>query len=376
MNTNPMDWPLMIAALLPWASIAVAALITPRLTRPDLFFSVTVNPSFRVSPAGCEILRKYTRLVVIVALLALLPVGFVKFSPSLVMVGLLGPMLVEMAGCFGAFLVARRSTIPYHVEPTAQREAELAPRRFSLPGGWIAQAGPFLILGVVCVCLWTRWDQIPARVPIHWGAHGNPDGWAAKSPASIFGGAAIGGLTCLLIGGLLCAMVAGVRRIHSSGGAGRREARFVRGMLYFLLGVEYWIALLMGFFSLAAIRRNPEAPLPAFLPIVLGQTVIIGTILVVAYRMGQGGWRADGAGENEAPDSNAPPVGDRTPDECWKLGVFYFNRNDSAFLVEKRFGVGWTFNFANPRSWIFMAALLLFMAASLGLAFAMKRPHP
>ena len=241
----------------------------------------------------------------------------------------------------------------------------MQPRQVSLPGGWPAQAGPFLILGLICLCLWLRWDNIPARIPMHWGADGRPDGWAAKSPAAVFGSAATGVLTCLFLAVLWYAVVRGVRRIHSSGQRGQREARFIRAVSLFVLGVEYWLALLMGLFSLTALRANLEAPLPAFWPILLGQTLLIAAIFFIAFRAGQGGWRWGLAQANETFDADTPPVGDRTPDECWKLGLFYFNQNDPALFVEKRFGVGWTVNFANPRSWLVIGAILfLFWRAS------------
>jgi uncharacterized membrane protein len=31
--------------------------------------------------------------------------------------------------------------------------------------------------------------------------------------------------------------------------------------------------------------------------------------------------------------------------------------------VEKRFGIGWTFNFGNPRAWFVLGAILIFAAA-------------
>lgn len=35
-------------------------------------------------------------------------------------------------------------------------------------------------------------------------------------------------------------------------------------------------------------------------------------------------------------------------DRSCKLGVFYFNRDDSSVVVDKRFGIGYTMNFAQP----------------------------
>jgi uncharacterized membrane protein len=367
-------WPLIAGALLPWGSLAAAALFTPRLSRPDLFFAVTVNPSFRQSPAGRDILRQYDRFIVIMALLALLPIGCLLLQGRLplLIAGLLGPVFVELAGWFGAFLMARGRAKPYHVTPTSEREASLQPRRISLPGGWLAQAGPFLILAMIFLCLGLRWDAIPARIPVHWGVSGRPDGWAAKSPISVFGTAAIGLLICSFLAVLWCAMAHGVRRIHSAGPRGMRETRFFRAISFFMLGMEYWLALLMGLLSLAALRPNPEAPLPAFLPILLGQTLLISTIFFIGYRAGQGGWRWGTAAEGQMMPADSVVVGDRTPDECWKLGLFYVNRDDPALFVEKRFGIGWTVNLANPRALWFIGGLLFFIAAILSISLLTK----
>src|ERR1019366_4115692 len=49
---------------------------------------------------------------------------------------------------------------------------------------------------------------------------------------------------------------------------------------------------------------------------------------------------------------------DGTPDECWKLGLVYFNPADPALLVEKRFGVGYTLNLGNPTAWVMLVVVL------------------
>ncbi len=50
---------------------------------------------------------------------------------------------------------------------------------------------------------------------------------------------------------------------------------------------------------------------------------------------------------------------DRDDDRFWKAGLIYVNRDDPALLVGSRFGVGWTFNLANPTAWLFIAAIVL-----------------
>ena len=37
---------------------------------------------------------------------------------------------------------------------------------------------------------------------------------------------------------------------------------------------------------------------------------------------------------------------------------FYSNKEDSNFLVPKAYGIGWTFNWANPISWLLILVII------------------
>lgn len=52
-------------------------------------------------------------------------------------------------------------------------------------------------------------------------------------------------------------------------------------------------------------------------------------------------------------------------DDHWVAGVFYYNPDDPALWVGKRFGIGWTLNFAHAASWLILAALLLLPLAAI-----------
>jgi len=50
---------------------------------------------------------------------------------------------------------------------------------------------------------------------------------------------------------------------------------------------------------------------------------------------------------------------ERTTDSRhWIGGLIYYNRDDPSLLVEKRVGIGWTFNFAQPIVWAWTALML------------------
>jgi uncharacterized membrane protein len=344
-----------------------AVLLTPRLTRPDIFFSITVEPSLRRSDTGRAIVRQFSWAVLLSSLfgLALTLSGvFAGLTPALAVALILGGAAVEFAGMLTAYAMARRRVRPYQAEPSRERETVLKPRPARPVGGWLGQAGPFLILGVAALCLWWRWDAIPQRFPIHWDLFGRANGWAMKSWRSVFGSVLVGTLCCLFLGLFMNCFARGVRRVHSSGPDGEKESRFLKTILWMLLGLEYCAAAMLGF--------CPILP-PRLMAILLVALSLLGLAgVVAAIRSGQGGWRLRGQSSASTPAHQAP-AGDRTPDECWKGGLFYYNPADPAVFVEKRFGVGWTLNLGNPRTWLGLGATLLFGAAVVGLSSLLMR---
>lgn len=52
----------------------------------------------------------------------------------------------------------------------------------------------------------------------------------------------------------------------------------------------------------------------------------------------------------------------------WIWGMFYYNKHDPRLLPPKRIAaMGWTVNFANPRSLLFMGGLLVVLFIVLGI---------
>jgi uncharacterized membrane protein len=63
----------------------------------------------------------------------------------------------------------------------------------------------------------------------------------------------------------------------------------------------------------------------------------------------------------KASEPSDPP--EKTPEECWKAGVVYYNPSDPALVVEKRTGFGYTLNFGNRLSWVLAAGLVLVLVS-------------
>jgi uncharacterized membrane protein len=65
----------------------------------------------------------------------------------------------------------------------------------------------------------------------------------------------------------------------------------------------------------------------------------------------------------------------RPPEEGWN-GIFYSNPDDPALFVPKRYGIGYTLNFANPWSWVVLVLIFAMVAAPLILSAAFMRHLP
>ncbi|WP_347382336.1 DUF1648 domain-containing protein [Paenibacillus pabuli] len=63
--------------------------------------------------------------------------------------------------------------------------------------------------------------------------------------------------------------------------------------------------------------------------------------------------------------SKEQPVND---DNYWKLGFIYYNPNDPSLTVEKRYGIGWTINFARPLSWVLFLFIIAIVVISIVLS--------
>ncbi len=96
--------------------------------------------------------------------------------------------------------------------------------------------------------------------------------------------------------------------------------------------------------------------------VILMITMII--FIIVFIKIGQGGRNIDTKDEKDELYKD--------DDDKWILGSIYYNKNDPAWMVEKRIGVGWTVNFAQPKSWIVIGGLILFIIGAIVISIVLE----
>ncbi len=329
----------------------------PLWERPGLFFSVTVSPEFRNTPEGRKTLQRYRTLAMILIAVgwALVISGGAPRRWPLLVLGIawlgFGPLI--------AFQIAREHVIPHAAKPVLIREAELAPRAAHLPGGWLLQAGPFAILGAAAIYLHAHWEQIPEIFPVHWGIDGQPNGWAGRTPMGVYGPLIMGAAVVAGLSLITYAVLREARVVRVPGSAPSHGRDFPHQVGYFLSGMEYFLAIVLSFAAMTPLLGPPNI---AF--VLIGSIALIVIVFVAAHHLNQ--VRAQEIDPSTF-QSESGVFGDGTLDRYWKWGMFYFNPDDPALLVEKRFGIGYTMNFARGQAWIILALTLLVPVA---IAFA------
>ena len=220
------------------------------------------------------------------------------------------------------------------------------PPRF--PVRWLIPALTVIVVTVIVGVV--RYPDLPARLAVGFGRHGAP-----KSVVSAFA-IVVGQLyVTVLWTGLMVLVYRSRPDIEAADPAAstRRYRRFLTACTRAVLTL---LALVNLSLLLAALRNwqvyrlsGLGSALPV-LPFVVG-LLILG---VVTVRTGQGGFRLSAAGTGHGP----VPGTDRDDDRFWKAGLIYLNREDPAIMVSARFGVGWTFNVANPTAWLIIVGMV------------------
>jgi uncharacterized membrane protein len=342
-------------------SVAFLLHMTPRLTRPEVFFGVTVRADFRDSAAGRGLTRIFRTLIwaltAIAVVVTVLADGRGR-NPAVTMGA--GVWWLTVGGFF-AWVMVHRMARRHAVRPSSHREAALSHEDVKLPGGWMLRSGPFVLLGAAALYLYLQYDALPDPFPVHWNIRGVADRFLPKSGARVFRPAAIGLMICATLAVTAWSLARHGKTISVRGSSAHRESRFRNMNLYVLLGAQYYIA---GIFAWISVAFRTQDSMPFALYVLLAMSLLPLPIpLYLSLRYGQGGSRLADAPTATlglsalAAESDDAPIGDHTPDEHWKWGQIYYNPDDAATWVEKRAGVGYTLNFAQPLAWILMLTI-------------------
>jgi uncharacterized membrane protein len=349
-------------ALVEVLALGAVFLVLPRIGRRGLLFGVYVGEERWASDAARRILRAWYGWMIAVitvcaaacALLAELSIRPEVFA--------FAPLVVLIAFVW-VYLRSHRAARALAMETVTQVEdapAEPLASTSLLPvittGVAVAAA-----LGVMAFALFNYGD-LPARIPTHFNASGAPDRWSERSLVQIL----ILPLMALGFGaflGLFSHWTAHAKRSlrHADGGVSvLAQDRFRLAISRMLCATNVLVVSLLTLLSYSQIQvarglRRDLTPWVGGIGAIGIPVVLVGGLIYIMVRYGQGGARL------EKPASKSALTDGLADNRFWKWGLFYVNPQDPSFLVEKRFGFGYTLNFGNRWAVVVFVAFLVFV---------------
>lgn len=344
--------------------VLLLALVLPAVTSVTVPFGVRIPAQYAAHPVVAEQARLYRRRVLICG--GAVAVGGVA---GLMLTGqpLLLPLsvLVLVGLWYGCFFLAHQEIRAakaaggwfegLHQGIAVDTELRTNPPRF--PWRWLAPAVTTIAATAVIGVL--MYPSMPQSLAVHYGANGAPDRMEAKSLGSAFSLVFLQlGLTALLAG-MAAAIVRSRPDLDPARPAG--SARWARQYMSLgakaLLGLAAMIDLgLMGSSLLTWTGTVTRwAPLVIVIPVLAS---VVAAVVVLARNNRDRAGNAEGTGLTHRDD-----------DRYWRGGLIYINREDPALLVPRRFGLGWTLNFGEPRALMLLAGVVALIGLVITLRF-------
>ena len=347
------------------ATIGGFMLLYPRIARKGLLFGVYVGAERSQSEEARAITRAWYRGGIATIALALAS-GWLLGSRPGFPVGTFASTLLLLASFSVLYLRAYRRAqrlAPPPGPPLAVAAIDAVPEpNLALPWAVLLASA----VAGVCVIVYTvnRFDAMPDPVPTHFGISGQPDGWSKKSVGAVMVLPIMTLVMGVTLSGVALLTAKAKRGLRLDGGASLvAQNRYRSAMSRYLAILGLLVTTMLASLSVTSVQvaLGQRRTLPGAIMLV-GLAIFLFAMLGAAWlaiRYGQGGSRL------ENPQGDAPLTDGLADNRLWKLGVFYVNPEDPSWLVEHRFGFGYTLNFGNPRA---VATFAAFLAALLGLA--------
>jgi len=355
--------------------------ITPYTVRRNIHFGVMLPDS----ASDMSILKKWRKQFltcsVVLVLLAVIPLFFVFFM------NLEEQLLIEYLSISGGIslmvlLVLQASMYFYFHKQVKDLKAKKFPtsitnsearlmvstsfhqQKLTLSNWWFVGLGGLVIMVTALLPIFI-YDQIPDIIPVNWGIDGAVN-FREKSPIIFM-------LMPLIQTGQLVIFVfinhalrktKQVIRPQDKKTSVGANIKFRRAMSLCMLILSITTLMMLSIAQFMMAFAVNDTNFMGGIGVGFILMVFIGIIFLV-FKYGQGGERIIPANEMVA---HLEMVDD---DDYWTWGMFYYNANDPAIFVEKKFGIGSTVNFARWQAWVMLLGVLIFVAGTVVIAYMM-----
>ena len=235
---------------------------------------------------------------------------------------------------------------------------------------WVTMLASLLCIAAGVIIVASHWSDIPDPLPVHWNGAMEADSWSEKNIGNVFFSSFVA-LGMLGLFAIICSFIAlneaSPRSERSVKAHLRNDANLAvtntgMGVLALLMSVGMAVMQVTG--PVPQFQQFNGAAIIAMLILTIGGC--IGLVALLLYKQSQLTEQLRGIRfpdeDKESPDN----------DHLYKWGVIYYNPEDPAVLVDKRFGTGMSFNFARWQAKAFLAIMLVILVGAITLPFILS----
>lgn len=345
----------------PYILLIVIGCITPYFTRKNFVFGVNIPKELYYDKEIIKIRKNYLLNFSISSTVLFIIVMFYIKNVNIAV----GGMFFEIALMFMSYLRAHSQVVALKAErewnkdkkEVAVVDIDFRKKPVLVSSAWFLI--PIVILVITMLVGVYIYPELPYKIPMHMDFRGNVDSYAKKSYVSVFLLNIMQLFIILLMYGAYKAIGIAKQQIDPSDPEISTEKnrifrRLWSGFIIFLTIIVNILFMVSSFFIWGIIKNPSVVNIAVFT--FTAVTFIVTIVLTV--KTGQGGERIKIKTNDEKTNSI-----NRDDDKHWKLGLFYYNPDDPAIFVEKRFGIGWTVNLARPSVWVGIVIFALILGA-------------
>jgi len=333
----------------------VLQIIVPFIVRETIVFGVTVPDQNIKHPALANVKKRYAQIVggtgVVFLIVMIISYNLLTSESiqGMFLLGCLWSMLTVSMGLYWVYhqkLSALKRQEQWGVNLKQVRAVDLTARSRDEMLPWSFFAVPLVISGFLIIYTILHYDQMPANIAVHWGPSGEADAWKSKTYLTAISLP----LVMLMMQFMMWGITDSIKRSAIKIAVNRKEESLEdqlktrKFMSWQILLVSYAITVLLTVLQLSNIYPSMTVGYKLLPLFVLFLAVVVGSLLIYVVKKRKYRVRYEKNIDSQVMDVDE--------DRYWKGGLIYMNRQDPSVFVEKRFGVGWTMNLANPRGYI------------------------
>ncbi|GAA3351912.1 DUF5808 domain-containing protein [Lysinibacillus sp. FSL M8-0216] len=333
----------------------VLQIIVPFIVRETIVFGVTVPDQNIKHPALANVKKRYAQIVggtgVVFLIVMIISYNLLTSESiqGMFLLGCLWSMLTVSMGLYWVYhqkISALKRQEQWGVNLKQVRAVDLTARSRDEMLPWSFFAVPLVISGFLIIYTILHYDQMPANIAVHWGPSGEADAWKSKTYLTAISLP----LVMLMMQFMMWGITDSIKRSAIKIAVNRKEESLEdqlktrKFMSWQILLVSYAITVLLTVLQLSNIYPSMTVGYKLLPLFVLFLAVVVGSLLIYVVKKRKYRVRYEKNIDSQVMDVDE--------DRYWKGGLIYMNRQDPSVFVEKRFGVGWTMNLANPRGYI------------------------